>query len=82
MLGRLQMSVDECIQKYKKVAKQAFTPRAIWQAPARPTGTFSASALEDAIKQVIADQCKEEACRGGPCQDTGMLFRDGACCKT
>jgi patatin-like phospholipase/acyl hydrolase len=82
MLGRLQMSVDECIRAYKKVAEKAFTPRARWQLPGRPTGAFSASALEDAIKQVIEDQFKEEACRDGSCQHTGKLFRDGACCNT
>jgi patatin-like phospholipase/acyl hydrolase len=82
MLGRLQMSVDECIRAYKKVAKQAFTPRQILQFPMRPTGKFSASALEDAIKQVIADQCKEGACRARPCQHTDKLFRDDACCNT
>jgi hypothetical protein len=58
MLGRLQMSVDECIWAYKKVAEKAFIPRARWQFPARPTGTFSATALESAINEVIADQCK------------------------
>ncbi|KIM83298.1 hypothetical protein PILCRDRAFT_439377 [Piloderma croceum F 1598] len=82
MLGRLQMSVDECIRAYKKVAEKAFTPKAVLQLPGRPTGAFSASALEDAIKQVIADQCKEEACRNELCQHTDNLFRDGACCKT
>jgi len=76
------MSVDECIRAYKKVARQAFTPRAIWSAPARPTGNFSASGLEAAIKLVIADPCKEEACRDSPCQHIGKLFRDGACCNT
>jgi hypothetical protein len=84
MLGRLQMSVDECIRAYKKVARQAFTPKGLggFSLPARPTGAFSATALENAIKDVIAHQCKEDACRDGSCQHTGKLFRDGACCNT
>ena len=75
------MSVGECIQAYKKLGEKAFTPKR-WQLPANPTGAFSASALETAIKEVIADQCKEEACRGRSCQHTEKLFRDGSCCKT
>ena len=80
MLGRLRMSVNECILAYKKMAERAFM--AGLQLPARPTGAFSARAFEDAIKQVIVDQCKEETCHNRPCQHADKLFRDGTCCNT
>jgi hypothetical protein len=82
MLGRLQMSVDECIREYKEMAKEAFTRKRGLQFPARPTGAFSASALEKALKTVIAKQCKEEGCSDRSCQHTDKLFRDDTCCKT
>jgi hypothetical protein len=81
MLGRLKMTLDECIRQYKNVGKAAFTPRSMLQFPGRPTGAFSAGALEAAIKQVIADQCSEAPCKGR-CLHTDKLFRDDSCCKT
>jgi hypothetical protein len=83
MLGRLQMSVDECIKAYKAMAAKAFTPKSGFHLPARPGGVFSTSALEQAIKQVIKDECKEASCRENKgCPHADKLFRNSECCKT
>ncbi|KAH8900639.1 FabD/lysophospholipase-like protein, partial [Thozetella sp. PMI_491] len=62
MLGRLRMTVDECIRAYKEVAQQAFTPKRTAILPARPTGAFSAKALEAAIKRTIKEHCINPGC--------------------
>ncbi|KAK3326112.1 acyl transferase/acyl hydrolase/lysophospholipase, partial [Apodospora peruviana] len=62
MLGRLGMSVDECIRAYKKVAQQAFTPKKTRIFPASPSGAFSAKALEAAIKQTVREFCTQPDC--------------------
>lgn len=90
MLGRLGMTVDECLQAYQKVAERAFTPKAHAIIPARPNGAFSAHALEEAIKQVVTEFCTEKECvnrrRNGlsttPCQHSDLAFREQACTKT
>lgn len=89
MLGRLGMTVDECIQAYRQVAQQAFTPKRIAIFPARPKGAFSAQALEDAIKQIVREYCTEEECarrrREGArasCQHSDLPFREQSCTKT
>ncbi|KOS47673.1 hypothetical protein ACN38_g1342 [Penicillium nordicum] len=90
MLGRLGMTVDECLQAYLKVAEHAFTPKAHAIIPARPRGAFSAHALEEAIKQVVTEFCTEKECvnrrRNGlsttPCQHSDLPFRQPTCTKT
>lgn len=75
------MSVDACLRAYKKMAEKAFTPK--WAIiPARPGGAFSAKALEEAVKEVIKDQCENEHCKLNGCDHDGKLFRDQECCKT
>ena len=84
MLGRLRMSVDECLNAYKTLAESAFTPKKDFflHPPARPTGAFSATALEEAIKSVVVEQCRKGACDSGNHPAAETLFRDETCCKT
>ena len=91
MLGRLGMTVDECIKAYRKVAAQAFTPKQKFKPPASPSGDFSAKKLEAAIKKTVREYCRDAECveqrkRGGStsetCQHENMLFRDELCTKT
>ncbi|KAG6884535.1 hypothetical protein C0993_010318, partial [Termitomyces sp. T159_Od127] len=50
LLGRLCMSVEDAIGEYVKFAKKVFSERKyMWQ-----DGTFKASALEAAMKEVVA----------------------------
>ncbi|KAK4869137.1 hypothetical protein LT330_006137 [Penicillium expansum] len=84
MLGRLGMTVDECIRAYRKVAERAFTPKAHAIIPARPDGAFSARALEEAIKQTVTEFCTNRECvsrrRNSPsgtrCEHSDLPFRD------
>ncbi|KAF5682097.1 acyl transferase acyl hydrolase lysophospholipase [Fusarium denticulatum] len=62
MLGKLGMTVDECIRAYKKVAQQAFTPKSRPNLPGSPSGAFSAKQLEAAIKQTVKEYCIDPAC--------------------
>jgi len=57
MLGRLGMTVNECIQAYKEVAQQAFTvkPKLPW-VPS-PAGAFSATSLKAAIEKTVKKFC-------------------------
>ena len=82
MLGRLGMSVDQCLRAYKKMAEKAFTLKWGLYLPANPSGAFSAAALEEAIKVVIRDQCQDERCKSNGCQHDGTVFRNKECCKT
>ncbi|KAI2740146.1 hypothetical protein DTO013E5_5740 [Penicillium roqueforti] len=90
MLGRLGMTVDECIRAYRKVAERAFTRKAHAIIPARPRGAFSARALQEAIKQVVREFCTEKECverrRNGlsitDCQHSDLPFREQTCTKT
>ena len=91
MLGRLGMSVDACTRAYRTLAEKAFTLKGWLQLPASPRGAYSASALEDAIKQVIQEQCQQEQCqprqqkdpsKTKACVHINQLFRDTTCCKT
>ncbi|KAL1994732.1 hypothetical protein VTN49DRAFT_919 [Thermomyces lanuginosus] len=91
MLGRLRMTVGECIQAYRNVAQQAFTSKRTAILPGRPSGAFSATALEEAIKQTIREYCVEPECVSRrnqgqqtieACKHSDMLFRDPTCTKT
>lgn len=85
------MNVDECISAYRKVAKQAFTPKRFAILPARPYGAFSATQLEDVMKQVIRENCTDSNClfrrinsgnTADSCPHSDLEFRDGSCTKT
>ncbi|KAK2879471.1 hypothetical protein FQN49_000855 [Arthroderma sp. PD_2] len=91
MLGRLGMTVDQCIRAYKRVAQQAFTPKWSSFLPVRASGVFSAKALEAAIKKMVREYCVEAECvaRRGQghstietCQHSDMAFQDKKCTKT
>ncbi|KAH6972990.1 acyl transferase/acyl hydrolase/lysophospholipase [Ilyonectria sp. MPI-CAGE-AT-0026] len=91
MLGRLGMTVDQCIRAYIKVAQKAFTPKRTSILPAPPSGNFSAKALEAAIKQTVREFCTAPGCiaqreQGQPtidtCEHDELDFRDSSCTKT
>lgn len=90
MLGRLGMTVNECIREYRKIAERGFTPKLHAIIPGRPNGAFSAHALEEAIKQTVTEYCTERECvnrrRNGisstRCQHADLPFRNEACTKT
>ncbi|KAJ5741099.1 phosphorylase superfamily protein [Penicillium malachiteum] len=91
MLGRLGMTVDECIRAYRKVARRAFTPKRTYTLPASPSGCFSATALEKAIRLITREFCTHELCvnrrRQGKettdtCPHSDLVFRDKTCTKT
>lgn len=84
------MTVDECIKAYRKVAEQAFTPKRK-HLPASPSGAFSATQLQAAIKQTVREHCGDPECveewrRAGStsetCQHEEMPFRNRLCTKT
>lgn len=91
MLGRLGMTVDECIRAYKEVAQKAFTPKWSGILPGSPNGAYSAEALEAAIKQTVRAFCVDPDCaaqrsQGGStvetCPHNDLEFRDPSCTKT
>ncbi|KAI2608804.1 FabD/lysophospholipase-like protein [Hypoxylon fragiforme] len=83
MLGRLQMKVDDCIKTYRRMAQKAFTPKRRLPFPAPPAGAYSATALENAIKEVIRTLCKDNHCLATQsCSHGDLLFRDETCTKT
>ncbi|GAP91468.1 putative acyl transferase acyl hydrolase lysophospholipase [Rosellinia necatrix] len=93
MLGRLGMTVDECIRAYDQVAEAAFTPKRtlLSRIPAAPRGVYSAQALERAIKQTVRRFCAESQCvdkrrRDQPtvdsCPHEDAVFRNTSCTKT
>lgn len=59
MLGRLEMTVRECIAAYRAVAEAAFTRRFRIPLPGPPRGVYSATALAKAIKSVIKEYCRD-----------------------
>ncbi|KIL86212.1 hypothetical protein FAVG1_10609 [Fusarium avenaceum] len=91
MLGKLGMSVDDCIRAYKKVAQQAFTPKPWGILPGRPNGAFSATQLEAAIKQTVREYCINSTClekrkngetTGESCPHEDLHFRGESSTKT
>lgn len=91
MLGRLRMTVDECICAYRKMAERAFTPKRTTLLPASPSGAFSAKALEAAIRDTVKEFCPAAECvaqrRGGQstastCTHGEAEFRDPSCTPT
>ncbi|KAJ9656038.1 hypothetical protein H2201_008664 [Coniosporium apollinis] len=82
MLGRLGMSVKDCIAAYKEMAEKAFVPKRYIYLPAPPNGVYSATALKQAIIEVVKTQCKEGACKEGGCSHGEMDFRKEGCTRT
>jgi hypothetical protein len=91
MLGRLGMTVDECIRAYRKMAERAFTPKRTTLFPASPSGAFSAKALEAAIRDTVKEFCPAADCvarrAGGhstasSCAHGETEFRDPLCTAT
>ncbi|KAI0108254.1 FabD/lysophospholipase-like protein [Daldinia grandis] len=84
MLGRLGMTIEDCIAAYRRLAKKAFTPkRRLFPLPLPLDGTYSAKALEMAIKEVVKAGCKDGNCPAQEgCSHGDALFRNDACVKT
>ncbi|GKT52614.1 uncharacterized protein ColSpa_12795 [Colletotrichum spaethianum] len=91
MLGRFRMSVNECIQEYRKVAQKAFTPKRTTLFPASPKGAFSTTALEEAVKNTsrkfcTAKECADQRQRGVATEKVyphrDLELRDPQCTKT
>ena len=61
MLGRLKMSVDECIAKYEKISPKAFSKvqhRLSWRGQVQ--GRFDSAALELEIKSLLVSKELDE----------------------
>ncbi|RYN17623.1 hypothetical protein AA0112_g11960 [Alternaria arborescens] len=75
MLGRLGMTVQQCLEAYKQMAEKAFTPKGniiTRGIPAQPRGEFSAISLADAIKDIVKKYTG----------DAEAVFADRTCVKT
>ncbi|KEY67742.1 hypothetical protein S7711_04062 [Stachybotrys chartarum IBT 7711] len=90
MLGRLGMRVDECIQAYEEVAKQAFTARPFY-VPGLSSSKYSSTSLEKAFDHVVRQYCDDAICKKqrdkgkavvNNCPHSGMQLRNAACTKT
>jgi hypothetical protein len=55
MLGRLHMTIDQCIEAYERLASQIFGDGALQKTADMITNgaRYSASALESAIKEIV-----------------------------
>ncbi|CAI7580748.1 unnamed protein product [Penicillium palitans] len=90
MLGRLGMTVDECIRVYRTVAERVFIPKRNAIISARSNEALSARMFEEAIKETVREFCTDRECvnrrRNGfsapPCGHSDLLFREQACTKT
>jgi hypothetical protein len=60
------MSVGGAIQAYRDLGRKRFTPKRRFSLPDPPRGLYSATALEEAIRTVIKEQCQEEVCADAP----------------
>lgn len=77
MLGRLGMTVKQCLEAYKRMAEQAFTPKGnvfsrTFSLPASPQGRFSGEHLADAVKKIVKEYTG----------DAEAVFADKTCVKT
>ena len=77
MLGRLGMTVQQCLEAYKRMAEQAFTPKKKWlhwklTILASPGGEFSGESLADAVKKIVKEHTGDEE----------AVFADKTCVKT
>ncbi|CAI4214250.1 unnamed protein product [Parascedosporium putredinis] len=91
MLGRLRMTVNECIRAYRDMAERAFTLKWTTFFPASPSGAFSAKALEAAMRDTVKGFCPEKECMDqranrnstlSTCTHHEAEFRDPSCTPT
>ncbi|KAK4038535.1 acyl transferase/acyl hydrolase/lysophospholipase [Parachaetomium inaequale] len=91
MLGRLGMTARKSLRAYRKVAEKAFTPKKTSPLPGSPSGAYSATALEEAIRDVIREFCPAPECvarrqsgqsTGQTCKHGEMEFRNQDCTDT
>ncbi|KAL2887391.1 pyruvate kinase [Ceratocystis lukuohia] len=91
MLGRLEMTVDQCIRAYKRLAQTAFAQKHEISLPESSPYAFSAENLENAIKQAIRENCVSPTCREQPsmgiptantCEHENLHFYDESSTKT
>ncbi|KAL2885340.1 putative acyl transferase acyl hydrolase lysophospholipase [Ceratocystis lukuohia] len=89
MLGRLEMTVDQSIRAYKKLAETAFTEKRRMRLPGSSSSVFSGQNLEHAIKQAIRENCVSPGCierrnmgisGANTCGHEDMPFYDDALC--
>ncbi|KAI0901540.1 acyl transferase/acyl hydrolase/lysophospholipase [Annulohypoxylon nitens] len=90
MLGRLSMTIDECIRVYDRVAEAAFT-RKRNRVRLISSSVYSSRALETVIQEVVKEFCTEELCATkrssgqstiDTCEHSDLKFRSGSCTKT
>ncbi|XDG01449.1 hypothetical protein ABKA04_001064 [Annulohypoxylon sp. FPYF3050] len=90
MLGRLGMTIHECIQVYDRVAEAAFTRKRA-RVPLISSSVYSAHALETVIQEVVREFCTEESCISkrssgqstiDTCKHSDLVLRSGSCTKT
>ena len=72
MLGRLRMSLDECIAEYADLSEKVFSEKKLI-----PKEMFKASNLEAAVKSVIKKKLGDDL-QDAPLQDP----LEEECCKT
>jgi hypothetical protein len=74
MLGRLQMSTEECIGAYLRLSKRVFQKkRHMVTVKEKTQGRFDSNELELAVKEVLTNQ--------GLSQDTLLKGATNAACK-
>jgi hypothetical protein len=74
MLGRLQMSTEECIDAYLRLSKRVFQKkRHMVTVKGKIQGRFDSNELELAVKEVLTNQ--------GLSQDTLLKEATNAACK-
>lgn len=58
MLGRLEMSVDECIEAYIKLSSQVFNRKhhRAFTVSGKIQARFDTQALEEAVKKILIDR--------------------------
>ena len=83
MLGRLGMTVKDCLKAYRALGEKAFTPKLRVPLPGPPKGAYSSKALKAAIQQAITGNCREHRCVvTRRCHHADDIFQDMSCTKT
>lgn len=82
MLGRLEMSVDDCIKEYIALTRSVFKRKHIlpFRGDGRLQARFATSGLEDAIKKVVAKSAVVAA--EGTGENALMRVKSPQKCKT
>ena len=81
MLGRLEMTVDECIDAYVRMMDAVFkkTNHRFKNLKGATQGRFDTAALEDAVKQTIREA---KVAGGGRMKVDAPMRNDSSACKT